>query len=223
MPSRAISAPAVLHRAQQCAAPRNHAAGRAGRGDIDQHGVARMRRPWAAKIGSGPETQGIGKSPAAIADRREKPPAAAMLDQRRIAGHDARQKRGFLDSAAGKGRRAKQIDRSGAAAFGDHPELAFALEDEGVGQMSGLLEHRLGPALRTVGSERHGGNNALADAVVIILQEQCHPPLMQDRKGIGIEAIAVIGQVDPARIGVPAQIEQIGPSSLRQPVRQCGA
>ena len=102
-------------------------------------------------------------------------------------------------------RRAIEVDRSGRTALRDHPHLAVALEHVGVGKMASGLQHRLRRAERPVGAELDRRNDALAAAVLEILDEQERAAAPDDRERVGVEAPAVVGQVAPAAVEPLAQ------------------
>lgn len=114
----AISFAAILHRPQESTVTPDHTAGRTRRCDVDQDGVAAMRRPWAAKIIRRPYVKCVRIGSTAVANGRKHPPLSDMLDQRHVAGRDTGQQRRFIDPATGKRRRPVKLDCFGRPVSG---------------------------------------------------------------------------------------------------------
>ena len=78
-----------------------------------------MRRPRSAKVRRRPQPQRIRERAAAVAHRREHPPTAVPLDQRRVAGDDAVDERALAavqrseNPARGRGRSVPAAPLSG--------------------------------------------------------------------------------------------------------------
>ena len=72
------------------------------------------------------------------------------------------------------------------------------------------IEHRTRRAERAVRAELDRRDHAVAERVNEILDEDERAPVMLDRKRIGIEAAAVVGQIAPAGRRMRAQIDHVG-------------
>ena len=72
------------------------------------------------------------------------------------------------------------------------------------------IEHRARRAERAVRAELDRRDHAVAERMNEILDEDKRAPVMLDRKRIGIEAAAVVGQIAPAGRRMRAQIDDVG-------------
>ena len=108
-------------------------------------------------------------------------------------------KRRRVDRLAAEGQRASRfpVKREGPAAIEgkparpiglrQHPERPFGLEDRGIGELPGLLEHAPTLELPKTGVQHNAIDHTVAGAIVIMLDEQMKPILVPPTEGIRIE------------------------------------
>ena len=121
-----------------------------------------------------------------------------MLDDGRVGGLDAFDQHGMALPFLGEIDRAVDGDVAVGGAFRDHEDVAAMLDEEGVGEMPGLLQHRHDGTGAAGLVEGDDGDDALFGLMVEILEEQIVPALPAERKRIGVEMVDRVGKHIPA-------------------------
>ena len=189
----AVAGAAVLHRQRHPAVGVDE--GRAGRTRAvmrGPHRIRRVRRPGALqRVGPG-HVQFALVALVGPDDGIEHPPAPLMPQQRGIDRMHAGQQRADpfpALPALGAIHRAVQGDLGGLAGLRHHPDLALVLEDEGIGEVEGLAQHRLGRAPGAVGQvQREALQVGAFGPVVEVLDEDMERVALAQREGVGVVA-----------------------------------
>ncbi len=93
-------------------------------------------------------------------------------------------------------------------ALRDHPQLAIVLDQERIGQVPGLLQHRHDLADRAGASPNSTAEMMLfSNPMIEIFEVDECSSLQCDREGIGVEMVSGIGENVPAR---PGEISRLG-------------
>ncbi|MGX1073930.1 hypothetical protein AB7M45_004540 [Bradyrhizobium elkanii] len=185
-----------------------------------------MRPPGAEQLLGVIDRQRVGISAGAVAPGSEHVVEAVMPRDGRVGEFEPGQQRALPFPLVGKADAFVDRDIPMRGAFRNHPQFAVVLDQERVGQVPGFLEHRQHGADRSVAVEFDRGDDALAGAVVEVLEEHEGPALPLHRDGIGIEVIAGIAEHVPGRsrqVAGPPDIRVVGVAPTDMPMRRVAA
>jgi hypothetical protein len=203
----AVASAAILHGPPQAAVPVQHRSGGARARGVDEDRIAGMRPPRAEETIRHEDRQHVGVRADAVPGRGEHPELAGVAHHRGVARLDAVEQDRFLHPPVREGIGAVEPHGAVLRAFGDHPDLAAVLDQERIGEVPGLLEHREDRSHRSVLAEAHRRDAGLLRAVIEVLDEDRELAVAQDREGIGVEAQAPVGEARPGgaaeALGVP--------------------
>src|SRR5580704_16367858 len=166
----AVALPAILEGTNQFVAAPDDPAPGPRRRQVYKDGIVPVRRPRTKQIRRRPQIKRIGVT-AAVPHGSKHPPAALMLEERRVAGDDVGHERRLFDPPVREAFSPIQIDSTGGATLRHHPHFAGVLEHKRIRQVRAGIEDRPRCSKRPARVEFHHRNDRPVEAVFKILNK----------------------------------------------------
>jgi hypothetical protein len=197
----AVSIAAVLHRPPQLPADGDEIAGRSRARAVDNDRIAGVGHPRARQAIGMEDRQGVGKSAGAVAGGAEQIKPFVVPNHGRVAEFEAGQQGRVTLPSVGKFDAPIERQIPVLRTLRYHPQFTVRFDEKRIGQMPRLFQDRGDRPARPAAVERDRRDDAFADAMIEILEEDERAALPCHGKRIGIETMSRIGDDRPRRAG----------------------